>query len=423
MSCLALLSYLHWRRSAFSVARGCFNRGAPDEQEQGARILAALHRWQGGLRRPAGADGAGHRQQRRDERGGAAGGGAARDGRRPAARHPRHRQRDQQPAHLWRAPCPRALYPNDSPKPMHGTRDSARLSLIRQGQRPSRRAPRLRALEHRLRSRTLRARRSPLAVLLVCGAALAGPGWTCSAPRPCGSAFAEREPAAHGARGRPGRAGLLFDWLYPAHMPALLCCLEAWADCPEVTTAALKFMGEFVLNKTQRLTFDASSPNGILLFREVSKVPPAPGDSTLTPLLVGVHGAACSRIPYPTQEASKVLPAPGYPTLTLYPACVQGAARTRLPYPTPLSRVQGVPAHPLRDSSNARLQSVCRWGWGGGGWGLNGGGGAPEVLHNGVPAWQGLTCCLGRVAWTCLGQRQALAARAPGVVTQTRSAG
>lgn len=31
-------------------------------------------------------------------------------------------------------------------------------------------------------------------------------------------------------------------------------------------------MAEFVLNKTQRLTFDSSSPNGILLFREVSKV-------------------------------------------------------------------------------------------------------------------------------------------------------
>ena len=59
-------------------------------------------------------------------------------------------------------------------------------------------------------------------------------------------------------------------------MPTLLCCLEAWGDCPEVTTAALKFMAEFVLNKTQRLTFDASSPNGILLFREVSKAR-APG--------------------------------------------------------------------------------------------------------------------------------------------------
>ena len=31
-------------------------------------------------------------------------------------------------------------------------------------------------------------------------------------------------------------------------------------------------MYEFVLNKAQRLTFDSSSPNGILMFREVSKI-------------------------------------------------------------------------------------------------------------------------------------------------------
>ena len=67
-------------------------------------------------------------------------------------------------------------------------------------------------------------------------------------------------------------AGLLFDWLYPAHFPTLRVCLEAWADSPDATTAMLKFMAEFALNKTQRLTFDSSSPNGILLFREVSKV-------------------------------------------------------------------------------------------------------------------------------------------------------
>ena len=41
---------------------------------------------------------------------------------------------------------------------------------------------------------------------------------------------------------------------------------------PDVTTALLKFVAEFAMNKTQRLTFDASSPNGILLFREVSRV-------------------------------------------------------------------------------------------------------------------------------------------------------
>ena len=67
-------------------------------------------------------------------------------------------------------------------------------------------------------------------------------------------------------------AGLLFDWLYPAHFPLLLRCLEAWADEPAVTTALLKLFAELVLNRSQRLVFDSSSPNGILLFREVSKV-------------------------------------------------------------------------------------------------------------------------------------------------------
>lgn len=64
----------------------------------------------------------------------------------------------------------------------------------------------------------------------------------------------------------------VFEWLYPRRFPVLVRCLEAFADVPEVTTPLLKFMAEFVMNKTQRLTFEASSPNGILLFREVSKV-------------------------------------------------------------------------------------------------------------------------------------------------------
>ncbi|OIV97529.1 hypothetical protein TanjilG_12286 [Lupinus angustifolius] len=66
--------------------------------------------------------------------------------------------------------------------------------------------------------------------------------------------------------------GLLFDWLYPAHMPLLLKGISHWTDSPEVTTPLLKFMAEFVLNKAQRLTFDSSSPNGILIFREISKL-------------------------------------------------------------------------------------------------------------------------------------------------------
>ena len=104
------------------------------------------------------------------------------------------------------------------------------------------------------------------------------------------------------------RAGLLFDWLYPAHFPTLRACLDAWADSPDVTTAVLKFMAEFALNKTQRLTFDSSSPNGILLFREVSKVRP-PDDmvasshqqheqqSLITSKLQCLAGVKCAALP------------------------------------------------------------------------------------------------------------------------------
>ena len=35
----------------------------------------------------------------------------------------------------------------------------------------------------------------------------------------------------------------------------------------EMTTPLLKLYAELVYNKAQRLTFDSSSPNGILLFR------------------------------------------------------------------------------------------------------------------------------------------------------------
>ncbi|RQO84374.1 hypothetical protein POPTR_001G036100v4 [Populus trichocarpa] len=85
--------------------------------------------------------------------------------------------------------------------------------------------------------------------------------------------------------------GLLFDWLYPAHMPLLLKGISHWTDTPEVTTPLLKFMAEFVLNKAQRLTFDSSSPNGILLFREVSKVIVAYGTRILSlPNVADIYG-------------------------------------------------------------------------------------------------------------------------------------
>uniref|UniRef100_A0A1D1ZXG9 Importin N-terminal domain-containing protein n=1 Tax=Auxenochlorella protothecoides TaxID=3075 RepID=A0A1D1ZXG9_AUXPR len=85
--------------------------------------------------------------------------------------------------------------------------------------------------------------------------------------------------------------GMLFDWLYPANFPVILACLEAWSGDPVVTTPLLKFVNEFVLNKSQRLIFDSSSPNGILLFREVSKVLVTYGNQVLSaPRPADVYG-------------------------------------------------------------------------------------------------------------------------------------
>ena len=39
-----------------------------------------------------------------------------------------------------------------------------------------------------------------------------------------------------------------------------------------MTTPLLKLYAELVYNKAQRLTFDSSSPNGILLFRDASSI-------------------------------------------------------------------------------------------------------------------------------------------------------
>jgi len=50
---------------------------------------------------------------------------------------------------------------------------------------------------------------------------------------------------------------------------------------PEVTTPLLKLYAELVYNKAQRLTFDSSSPNGILLFRDASAIVVAYGSRIL----------------------------------------------------------------------------------------------------------------------------------------------
>ena len=89
--------------------------------------------------------------------------------------------------------------------------------------------------------------------------------------------------------------GLLFDWLYPRHTPLVLRAMETFADDPQVTTPLLKFTAEFVLNKTQRLTFEPSSVKGILLFREVSKLMVTYGRATLAAPAPKEHEAYARR--------------------------------------------------------------------------------------------------------------------------------
>ncbi|XP_073913873.1 ran-binding protein 17 isoform X4 [Castor canadensis] len=65
---------------------------------------------------------------------------------------------------------------------------------------------------------------------------------------------------------------MLFDWMYPAYLPVLQRAIERWYGEPVCTTPILKLMAELMQNRSQRLNFDVSSPNGILLFREASKM-------------------------------------------------------------------------------------------------------------------------------------------------------
>jgi len=63
---------------------------------------------------------------------------------------------------------------------------------------------------------------------------------------------------------------LFFDWFYP-FSTVLLKGISANYD-NRVMVSVLRFFSEFVQNKSQRLNFDVSSPGGILLFRETSKI-------------------------------------------------------------------------------------------------------------------------------------------------------
>ncbi|KAG0296006.1 Exportin 7 [Dissophora globulifera] len=64
---------------------------------------------------------------------------------------------------------------------------------------------------------------------------------------------------------------LFFEWFYPAYTPIALRAMEIWPH-NELGIAIMRFWNEFASNKSSRVTFESSSPNGILLFRETSNI-------------------------------------------------------------------------------------------------------------------------------------------------------
>uniref|UniRef100_A0A6T6CE73 Importin N-terminal domain-containing protein n=1 Tax=Compsopogon caeruleus TaxID=31354 RepID=A0A6T6CE73_9RHOD len=67
---------------------------------------------------------------------------------------------------------------------------------------------------------------------------------------------------------------IFFEWIYEKHTSTILKLCEIYSSVGacEVTTPLLKFYAEFVHNRPMRIIFDSSSPDGILLFRETSKI-------------------------------------------------------------------------------------------------------------------------------------------------------
>lgn len=83
------------------------------------------------------------------------------------------------------------------------------------------------------------------------------------------------------ATGSKRTYNLLFEALFPVCFPFLTRVAEAWSEDPTVMIAAMKFLKEFVWNRSQRIVFELSSANGILLFRETSAVACAYGSRLL----------------------------------------------------------------------------------------------------------------------------------------------
>jgi exportin-7 len=65
---------------------------------------------------------------------------------------------------------------------------------------------------------------------------------------------------------------LFYDWFFPEYFKVIINCFQRFLADPDVTIPVLKLFAEIAHNKAQRIEFSSSSPNGIILFKDISQV-------------------------------------------------------------------------------------------------------------------------------------------------------
>eukprot|EP00667_Euglena_gracilis_P000992 EG_transcript_991 len=65
---------------------------------------------------------------------------------------------------------------------------------------------------------------------------------------------------------------LLFEWLSPAHLDLLQRCAQVYVQDNDVILPLLKVFADLVHNRSQRISFEPNSPNGILLFKKAAEL-------------------------------------------------------------------------------------------------------------------------------------------------------
>lgn len=65
---------------------------------------------------------------------------------------------------------------------------------------------------------------------------------------------------------------LFFDWFYPEYFPIIGKALECYLNDDEVVLIIFKFLSELVNNRCSRLRFDSWNINGLVSFKEASKI-------------------------------------------------------------------------------------------------------------------------------------------------------